>query len=74
MCAEADQCGEGDNSDQSNDTAGPTVPPMHAEGACGGVSGKDVKVEEEEDAPVYETRHMADIIKVRSFLVFIFFM
>lgn len=62
---DTDPCVEGDNSDQSHDTAGPAVPHMHAEGASGGVSdsGKDAKADEG-DTPVYETRHMADPVKV----------
>ena len=53
----ADPCGEGDNSDQSHDTAGPAVPPMHADGVC-------IKLEDDDEAPCYETRHMADTAKV----------
>ena len=59
---------EGDNSDQSHDTAGPAVPPMHAEGGMSD-SGKDAKADEG-DTPVYETRHMADPAKVRHFAAF----
>ena len=44
--------------DQSHDTAGPAVPPMHADG---------VNMEEDEEAPCSETRHMADTAKVRNF-------
>jgi hypothetical protein len=77
VCADTcgDAYGEMDNSDQSHDTAGPAVPSMHAEGACGGAhGGESGKADEEYDgAPVYETRHMADPAKVRIIVLIALF-